>query len=93
MQTSVADGSIILTYATRPTSYDRQRWMFRCRHLDGSGDVLQELVNRTVSWRVGRTRLCAELAAAGLQAARTINEPGTAGVLVVRRRANATATR
>lgn len=92
LQTSVAGGKIILTYATEPTRCDRQRWLFRYRHLDASGRVLQELSNRTVSWRVGQTQLCAELAAAGLEAERTVDEPGTAGVLVVRRGGNRAVT-
>ncbi len=66
LSTSIAGGSVVLTYATEPEGTHRQRWMFRYRQLDHEGTVLQQSINRTVSWRVSRRQLRGELARAGL---------------------------
>lgn len=70
---------VVLTCSTRSVGPETQDWTFRYRHLDASGDLVQEWVGGGESWRVGDDDLVGELSTAGFTIERTIPdlEPGS----------------
>lgn len=93
-RTSIGADAVVLTCATRPAGPDTQDWTFRYRHLDDSGDLVQEWVGGGGSWRLGDDDLVDELTSSGFTIERTIPDlapdgGGEAGEVYVARAADA----